>query len=178
MLSSNEHTLSNLRLVAGIKAHEYIQTDCDGNIVSYLGHNFINCVTSAVYGENFNSTMKCLRKLYVDEMPELLESLMKKESDKELQKIGVLLEKSIVGLVNLKIVYQKMDEEAHINTVIDDFAQNQLERVVEYLVPKDMATKKQFIYKVKKPEKKIVDGKDVLDTITEDDEKSNTTDNK
>lgn len=185
MLNGNESTLANLRLIAGIKAHEYIQTDCDGNILSYLGHNFISCVTSTIYGENFNSTMKCLRKLYVDEMPKLLEELFKTDSDKELQKIGVLLEKSIEGLINLKVVYQKMDEEAHINTVIDDFAQNQLERVVEYLVPKGMATKEKVIYKVKKREKKVVDGKNELDknlntlsSDTEDDEKSNTADDK
>ena len=137
MLSSNEHTLSNLRLIAGIKKHEYIQTDKDGNILSYLGHNFINCVTSTIYGENFNSTMKCLRRLYVDEMPKLLQELMKTRSKKELNKIGKLLEDSLVGLDNLKTVYQGTDELAHINTVIDDFAKNQLERLKEYVTKID-----------------------------------------
>ena len=47
MLSSNEHTISNLRLVGGIKLHEYIQCDVEGNILSYLEHNFINCVSSS-----------------------------------------------------------------------------------------------------------------------------------
>ena len=133
MLSSNENTLSNLRLMAGIKENEFIQTDSDGNILSYLGHNFINCVSSAIYGENFNSTMRCLRKLYVDEMPVLLEKLMKSRSKKELKKIYKLLDKSIVGLKNLKTVYVGTDQLAHINTVIEDFADNQLSRLNDFL---------------------------------------------
>lgn len=133
MLRGNEHTLSNLRLIAGIKKHEYIQTDSDANILSYLGHNFVNCVSSAIYGENFDSTMRCLRKVYVDEMPVLLDKLMKSRSKKELKKIGKLLEKSLVGLENLKIVYQGTDQLAHVNTVIDDFAKNQLDRLNEFL---------------------------------------------
>lgn len=131
MLSSNEHTLSNLRLIGGIKIHEYIQTDSDGNVLSYLEHNFINCVSSAIYGENWKTTLFCLRKLYVDEMPKLLEELIKSDSKKELQKIGNLLEKSILGLENLKTVYQGTDNLAHLNTIIDDFAKNQLERLYD-----------------------------------------------
>lgn len=133
MLSSNKHTLSNLRLIANIKKHEYIQTDRDGNILSYLGHNFVNCVSSIIYEENFNSTMRCLRKLYVDEMPLLLEQLMKNGSKKKLNKIGKLLEKSLIGLDNLKIVYQGTDKLVHINIVIDDFAKNQLDRLKDFV---------------------------------------------
>lgn len=133
MLSSNQHTLSNLRMMAGVKIHEYIQTDRDGNILSYLSHNFINCVSSAIYGENFDSTMRCIRKLYVDEMPVLLDKLMKSRSKKELKKIYKLLDASVVGLKNLKTVYQGTSELAHVNTVIDDFADTQLERLKEFL---------------------------------------------
>lgn len=131
MLSSNEHTLSNLRLMGGIKKHEYIQTDAEGNVLSYLEHNFINCVSSAIYGENWKSTLFCLRKLYVDEMPKLLEELIKSDSKKELEKIGCLLEKSLIGLENLKVVYQGTDNLAHLNTIMDDFAKNQLHRLYE-----------------------------------------------
>ncbi len=138
MLSSNEHTLSNLRLVAGIKKHEYIQTDSDGNILSYLEHNFINCVSSAIYGENWRSTLFCLRKLYVDEMPPLLDKLIEKKAEKELKKIGALLEQSLVGLENLKTVYQNTDNLSHINTIVDDFCKNQLDRVVDYLGLRDL----------------------------------------
>ncbi len=133
MLSSNEHTLSNLRLIAGIKKHEYIQTDSEGNILSYLAHNFINCVSSAIYGENWKSTLFCLRKLYVEELPPLIDELIKKEADKELKKIGILLEQSLAGLENLKTVYQGTDNLAHINTITDDFCKNQLDRVGDYL---------------------------------------------
>lgn len=133
MLSSNEHTLSNLRLVAGINPHEYIQTDSEGNILSYLEHNFINCVSSAIYDENWKSTLFCLRKLYVEEMPSLLDKLIEKKADKELKKIGRLLENSLNGLENLKSVYQGTDNLAHINTITEDFCKNQLERVGDYL---------------------------------------------
>ena len=37
MLESNESTLCNLRLIAGIKKHEYIQTDAEGNILWQQG---------------------------------------------------------------------------------------------------------------------------------------------
>lgn len=133
MLSSNEHTLSNLRLVAGIKKHEYIQTDAEGNILSYLEHNFVNAVSSAIYGENWKSTLFCLRKIYVEELPPLIDGLIEKKADKELKKIGSLLEKSLIGLENLKSVYQGTDSMAHVDTIIDDFCRNQLERVGDYL---------------------------------------------
>lgn len=133
MLSSNEHTLSNLRLIGGIKPHEYIQTDSEGNILSYLEHNFINCVSSAIYGENWKSTLYCLRKIYVEELPPLIDGLIEKKAEKELKKIGSLLEKSLNGLENLKTVYQGTDNLAHINTISDDFCKNQLERIGDYL---------------------------------------------
>lgn len=133
MLSSNESTIANLRLVGGIKLHEYMQTDSEGNILSYLEHNFINCVSSAIYGENWKSTLFCLRKLYVDELPILLTQLIKDDSKKELKKIGSLLEKSLLGLENLKSVYQGTDSLAHVDTIIDDFCKNQLDRVGDYL---------------------------------------------
>ena len=133
MLSSNEHTLSNLRLIAGIKKHEYIQTDAEGNILSYLEHNFVNCVSSAIYGENWKSTLFCLRKLYVDEIPPLLDELVEKKADNELKKIGSLLERSLIGLENLKTVYQGTDSMAHVDTIIDDFCRNQLKRVGDHL---------------------------------------------
>lgn len=139
MIKGHENTLANLRLIGGIKKHEYIQTDKDGNILSYLGHNFINCVSSAIYGENWTSTLKCLKKLYVDEIPELLDELIgdsepeEKGADRELKKIGALLEKSLAGLENLKTVYQGTDSTAHIDTIIDDFAKNQLYRVADEL---------------------------------------------
>ena len=153
MLNSNDNTLCNLRLVGGIKKHEYIQTDKDNNILSYLGHNFINCVTSTIYGENWNSTMLCLRKLYVDEMPVLIQKLIDSKSYKELRKIGRILEESLVGLENLKTVYQGTDSLAHIETIIDDFAKNQLERIVEYLEPLGMlkdVKKKSNDFEIKK----------------------------
>jgi hypothetical protein len=133
MMHSNEDTLTNLRLVGGIKKHEYIQTDSNGDILSYLEHNFINCVSSAIYGENWVSTLKCLRKLYVEELPKLLDELFENESKKELNKVGSLLEKSIGGLENLKAVYQGTDSIAHIDTIVDDFAKNQLEAVCDFL---------------------------------------------
>lgn len=133
MLNSNEHTLSNLRLVGGIKKHEYIQTDSEGNILSYLSHNFINCVSSAIYGENWSSTLRSLRKIYVDELPILLEKLIEDHSTKELTKIYKLLEDSLIGLENLKIVYQNSDELSHIDTIVDDFCKNQLDRVKDYI---------------------------------------------
>ncbi len=82
MLSSNEHTLSNLRLIGGITHNQYIQTDNKGNVVGYLGHTFANCVSSAIFGENWQSTLCCLRKLYVDEMPKLIDMLIKKKPKK------------------------------------------------------------------------------------------------
>lgn len=133
MLNSYDYTISNLRLVAGIRKHEYIQTDKDGNILSYLEHNFINCVSSAIYGENWRTTLFCLRKLYVTELPRLLNKLIESESEKELKKIGALLEKSLIGLTNLKSVYQGTDSLAHIDTLIEDFCKNQLDRVIDAL---------------------------------------------
>ncbi len=147
MLKSNESTLCNLRLVAGIKKHEYIQTDSDGNILSYLEHNFINCVSSAIYGENWKSTLFCLRKLYVEELPTLIDELIEKDAEsehcsarKELKKIGSLLEKSLTGLENLKTVYQGTDNLAHINTITDDFCTNQLDRIRDYLGVKPLVS--------------------------------------
>ncbi len=139
MLSGNENTICNLRLVGGIRIHQYIQTDSDGNILSFLEHNFINCVSSAIYGENWKSTLFCLRKLYVDELPKLLTELIKNKSNKELTKIGALLEQSLAGLENLKTVYQGTDNLAHINTLSEDFCKNQLDRVVEYLGLKSLS---------------------------------------
>jgi len=133
MLSSNEHTISNLRLVGGIKLHEYIQCDVEGNILSYLEHNFINCVSSAISGDNWKTTLSCLRKLYVDELPILIEELIDNDNFRELKKIGSLLEKSLVGLENLKSVYQNTDNLAHIETIIDDFCKNQIESIIEFL---------------------------------------------
>lgn len=137
MLSSNDHTLSNLRLMAGVKVHEYIQTDCEGNILSYLGHNFVNCVTNAVYGENWHSTLKCIRKLYVYEMPDLIEKAIEKGRVKTLKKIHKLLTESLGGLTNLKTVYQGDDMTAHINTLIDDFCKGQIEVLEEKIVELD-----------------------------------------
>lgn len=155
MLSSNEHTLSNLRLVAGIKKHEYIQTDSEGNILSYLAHNFINCVSSAIYGENWKSTLFCLRKIYVEEMPPLIDELIEKKADKELKKIGGLLEHSLIGLENLKTVYQGTDNLAHISTITEDFCRNQLERVGDYLGVSQLipALKNKYIMKKKEEAK-------------------------
>lgn len=133
MLGANESTLCNLRLVGGIKIHEYIQTDNNGDILSYLEHNFINCVSSAIYGENWNSTLKCLRKLYVDELPKMINKLIEDKADQEIKKIGRLLDKSLDGLKNLKTVYQGTDSTAHIDTIIDDFCKNQIDRLLEYL---------------------------------------------
>jgi len=143
MLKGYEHTISNLRLVGGIKKHEYIQTDSEGNILSYLAHNFINCVSSAIYGENWKSCLFTLKKLYVEEMPVMLEQLIKDDSKKELKKIGNLLEVSLIGLENLKTVYQGTDNIAHIDTIIEDFGKNQLDRIGDYvgIPPLEPATK-------------------------------------
>ena len=133
MLSSGDFTICNLRLVGNIALHEYIQTDKEGNILSYLEHSFRNAVSSAIYGENWTTTLFCLRKLYVQELPFLIKRLIKEKSNKELKKIGALLEKSIVGLENLKSVYQGTDSLAHIETIIDDFANSQLDTICEHL---------------------------------------------
>ncbi len=151
MLGTNESTLCNLRLVGGIKLHEYIQTDSEGNILSYLEHNFVNCVSSAIYGENWKSTLLCLRKLYVDELPKLIHQLIEDKADKELKKIGRLLQASETGLKNLKSVYQGTDSTAHIDTIIDDFCKNQIDRLLEYLGEQEENKEKE---KEEKEEKK------------------------
>lgn len=139
MLSGYDDTLCNLRLVGGIKLHEYIQTDNEGNILSYLGHNFINCVSSAISGENWNSTMRCLRKLYADEMPKIINELDEKydEDQKhcevELRKIGHLLELSLIGLENLKSVYQNTNSISHIDTIVEDYCKNQIQRLKDIM---------------------------------------------
>lgn len=136
MTKSTEDTLTNLLLIGGIKKHEFIQTDSNGDILSYLEHNFINCVSPTIYKENWTSTLKCLRKLYVDELPKILDGLFENESKQELNRIEALLKKSIIGLENLKSVYQASDELSHVCTIIDDFAENQLATLRVYLSQK------------------------------------------
>jgi len=133
MLSSNEDTLTNLRLVGGIRKNEYLQTDANGDILSYLGCNFINCVTSVLFGENWTSTLKCLRKLYVDEIPFIIDELIDKEANEELTKILNLLRKSEKGLHYLSQVYSETDHKAHIDTITDDFLKCQIHKIKNYL---------------------------------------------
>ena len=157
-----EDTLSNLRLIGGIKKHEYIQTDNEGNILSYLEHNFKNCVSSDIYGQNWKTTLFCLRKLYVNQLPKLLKELnisnksntccavklitvpevstsqIKPLELKELKKIGALLEKSLLGLENLKSVYQGTNNLAHIET-INETCKNQLNKIIEAIKKNDSA---------------------------------------
>ena len=132
-----EDTLSNLRLIGGIKKHEYIQTDNEGNILSYLEHNFKNCVSSDIYGQNWKTTLFCLRKLYVNQLPKLLKEL-KLSSPLELKKIAALLEKSLLGLENLKSVYQGTNNLAYIET-INETCKNQLNKIIEAIKRNDSA---------------------------------------
>ena len=84
MLSGYEHTLTNLRLLSGLRKNEYLQTDSDGNILSYLQDSFIQNLASALYRENWDSTLFCLRKLYETEVSELMTKLFEEEAEKEL----------------------------------------------------------------------------------------------
>lgn len=139
MLKNADNTLTNLRLMAGIKKHEYIQTSSEGDILSYLGSNFIHCVSSLIFRENWDSTMHCLNKLYVKEIPALLTDLFEQHEEKddmgydELEKIKKKLKESKKGLINLKVVYQATKELKYIETIEEDFLDCQITRIDEFI---------------------------------------------
>lgn len=136
MLSGYEHTLTNLRLLKGLEKKEYLQTCSEGNIIAYLGDTFITNIASALYRDNWSSTLFCLHRIYVEECPKLVTKLIKENAEKELKKIKVLLDDSRVGLKNLKTVYSENQYVSHLDTLIDDYLNTQLDHIEEFLEKK------------------------------------------
>lgn len=133
MLSGYESTLTNLRLLEGLEKKEYLQTSSEGNILSYLGDTFISNIASALYRENWTSTIYCLNKIFVDECPALVSKLIKNDAKKELKKVLFLLEDSRVGLVNLKTVYKEKQYTSHLDTLINDYLNTQVDHARDHL---------------------------------------------
>ena len=71
-------------------------------------------------------------------VPEVSTSQIKPLELKELKKIGALLEKSLLGLENLKSVYQGTNNLAHIET-INETCKNQLNKIIEAIKQNDFA---------------------------------------
>lgn len=133
MFSGYEHTLTNLRLLSGLRKNEYLQTDSNGNILSYLEDKFIQNIASALYRENWDSTLFCLRKIYETEVSKLMLNLIDEDAEKELLKMRKLLDDSRIGLTNLKTVYKERQYITHLDTLIEDYLNIQIEHIDEII---------------------------------------------
>lgn len=133
MLKTHQSALKNLRLVAICKEQEYLSTDSDYNIHHVIQESFLSNITAAIWRETWDSNLKALKKLYVNDIPELLDILIKEERYIELKKVGKLLEYSKKGLENLKVVFDLPDHGAHIDTIQEDYLDTQLSYIEEML---------------------------------------------
>lgn len=133
--SLKEKTLCNLRLLGALKDKEWLQTDNEGNILSYIEYGLVNSMVSVMCGENWDSTYNCIHKIYCEELPEILNTLENDMSDDsnsnvELRKIFILLTDSKKGLKKLKVIYKTNKcAVAHIDTILSDYVESHLTHI-------------------------------------------------
>lgn len=138
----NDRNIQNLVMVGGIKKHEYIQTNENEDMLSYLEHSFKRYVSPEVFRINETNTMKSLQNLFYHYLPKKIDKLVKKNSQNELKEIGSLLEKAIEGLTNYKTVYQGDAIEKYIDEFINDYAKKQIDVIFYILKPEEILNKK------------------------------------
>lgn len=132
MLSADQYTLKNLRLIAVVSEGEYLGTDEKQNIEYVIQDGKWNTVKSAVWGETFITNLAALKKCYVDEVPPLIKRLIEQDCSKELTKLRDLLVNSKDGLKNLKKVFCYGNEKANIDCLIEDYLDTQLDYLSDY----------------------------------------------
>ena len=103
MLSADQYTLKNLRLIAAVLEGEYLGTDEKQNIEYIIQDGKWNSAVSTIWGETFVTNLAALKKVYVDEVPPMIKRLIEQDKTKELTKLKELLVNSKDGLKNLKI---------------------------------------------------------------------------
>ena len=132
MISADQYTLKNLRLIAVISEVEYLGTDEKQNIEYIIQDGNWNTVKSVVWGETFITNMAAIKKVYVDEIPSMIKRLIEQDKTKELTKLRELLDNSKNGLKNLKKVFCYDNEIANINCLIEDYLDTQLDYLSDY----------------------------------------------
>ena len=122
----NQITLKNLRLMATLKEGQYLSTSSSGDIECTVDDTAATALTSFIYRETWDSNLFALRKLYVSDVPDLLESLIEEDRKKELYKLKDLLEKSTIGLVNLKTIFNEVRHRIQLDCLIEDYLETQI----------------------------------------------------
>lgn len=140
MITSSDFqtTLKNLRMVAIIQEREYLSTNSKGDIEYIIQENFLSNISSVIWRETWESNLNALKKLYVTDIPALLDLLIEQELHRELAKVKELLMISKKGLLNLKSVFDQSNHTANIDSLLEDYLdiqishiQNELEIIAE-----------------------------------------------
>ena len=136
MLNSHQDTLKNLRLISNIKESEYLSTDNDGCILAIIQNDAISNISSFLCRETWGSNLRALNKLYVKDLPNLIDKLMVSKKKKELVKLEKLLSSSKKGLENLKKTFPQPECQANINCFCEDYLETQLSYIKDSLKEK------------------------------------------
>ncbi len=123
-----KNTLHNLKLVGQIRSHEYLQCDEGGDILSFLEQGFVRYVSADVFDNNCKNIYIALDRLYIDELPLLIEASDVKQSNK----IGKMLEDSVRGIDNLKLAFQETAHTDYLNK-IQKIANEMIDTLSAYL---------------------------------------------
>jgi hypothetical protein len=128
LTDKQKNTLHNLRSMGSIKPQEYIQCDVDGNILSFLEQSFVRCVSEEVFDNNCKNIYTALDRIYIDELPLLIEASDIKQSNK----IGKMLEDSVRGIDNLKLAFQETAHTDYLNKT-QKIANEMIDALAAYL---------------------------------------------
>lgn len=133
---NTSNTLCNLRLIATLQKRQYLSTNARYDITGVYSESLYNFIASALTMETWRYTKKTLHKIYVIEVPLLIEKFFNSDmSDiKGVEKLCDLLRKSLKGLKNLKYSYEYNKEyDCYISTIIEDYCEVQIWKLSDYM---------------------------------------------
>lgn len=133
MLSSYQCTLKNLRVLNLCKKNMYLNTDSDSNIIATVLNNNWEYLSAIIHKENWESNRESLIKIFVKEVPKLIDELIDNDCQRELKRVKELLEKCKKPLIDLKSVFNSMDQEATLESLSEDYLLTSLDYIKDYL---------------------------------------------
>jgi hypothetical protein len=125
-------------MLSKLQKDQWLITDNNLNIVGMCDNTYYNNFSLSVRRDSWYATLGCLRNIYCEKLPKLVEKLIVSDidNDSDIKRIDTLLVDSINGLKKINNLYKVADAsvtEAHLDSIENEFANAIHEKIENYL---------------------------------------------
>ncbi len=129
----NQTILSNLRMLRSLKHDQWLCTkrgdDGKLEIDDICDNTYYNNVILTVKLDGWESSKECLKSLYCDDIPSLVNHLIANDEYKDLKNLNKLLKGSLEGLDALNNTYNVGAITNHLNSLKFDYGETISEKI-------------------------------------------------